>query len=102
MAHPICRQRALLGNSSSGNGGSHGLLDSLVLATPVVPVEVAVTLGELGAGVDEVAGEEEVVAGSDGERVAHEGEGVDGEGTGHLARDAVQEVLVSILEWEKQ
>ena len=54
-----------------------------------MPVEVAVTLGELGAGVNEVAGEQEVVAGGDGEGVAHEGEGVDGKGTGHLARDAV-------------
>lgn len=87
--HPICRRAALLGNGSGGNRGSDGLLDSLLLATPVVPVEVAVTLGELGAGVDKVAAKEKVVTGGDGKGVTHEGEGVDGEGTGHLARDAV-------------
>lgn len=55
-------------------------------ALPVV--QVAVALGHLGAEVEGVAGEEEVVLGLDGEGVAHEGGGVDGQGTGHLARDA--------------
>lgn len=60
----------------------------LVFAAPVVPVHVAVALGHLCAGVNKMAGKQEVVLGGDGERVAHEGEGVDGQSARHLARDA--------------
>lgn len=45
---------------------------------------------ELGAFIDEVAAEEEVVRWGDGEGVAHEGCRVDTQGGGHLSRDAAR------------
>ena len=63
------------------------LLGHVLLSAPVVVVQVSVSLSELSAGVDEVAGEEKVVSGCDSKGVSHEGTGIDDESTGHLSRD---------------
>ena len=62
----------------------------LLLASPSVVVQESVALCQLGALVDEVAQEQEVVLRSDGHGVAHKGRGVDAEGKGHGPRDSVQ------------
>lgn len=63
--------------------------DGLLTTAPVVPVKVAVSLRQLRALIDEVAGEEEIVLGRHGEGVAHEGRGVNAEGEGHGAGNAI-------------
>lgn len=63
-----------------------------VLATPIVVVDITVPLRQLGAGIGEVAGKEEVVLGRDGQGIPHEGECVDCQSAGHLTRDAVGDV----------
>lgn len=75
-------------------GSINALLQSqLLLSTPVVVVQVSVTLCELGALVDEVAAKEEVVGGGNGEGVAHESRRVNDESTGHLARNPIGQML---------
>jgi hypothetical protein len=69
------------------------LLGHVLLSAPVVVVQVSVSLSELSAGVDEVAGEEKVVSGCDSKGVSHEGTGIDDESTGHLSRDQLRALL---------
>lgn len=61
---------------------------SLLPTTPMVPIQISVSLCELGALVDEVAHEEEVVLGRHGEGVPHERRRVDAKRKGHVARNA--------------
>lgn len=70
------------------------LLGHVLLSSPVVVVQVSVSLCKLSTSVDEVAGEEKVVPGCNGQRVSHERSGIDDESTGHLSRDPKGSTLV--------
>ena len=62
---------------------------------------IPVTLGKLGACVDEMAGEQKVVLRGHSEGVTHEGRGVEGQGTRHRAGDTTlspRSALVVYLE----
>ena len=66
----------------------------LLLASPIVVVQVSVALRELRGAVDDVAREEEVVLGGNGKGVSRKNTRVDGKGTSHLARDPKVRVLI--------
>lgn len=92
----FCKEISLLFCDCSFNllAGSSSLLfnsacdtSSLLLATPMVPAQISVSLCELRAFVDEVAQEEEVVFGLNGEGVPHECRRVDAKREGHVARN---------------
>ena len=72
----------------------------LLAASPLRPLQVAVPLGTLGALVDKMASEEQVVRGRDGERVAHEGRRVNAERKGHRGGDTMYGA--SLAWWEGQ
>jgi len=63
---------------------------NLFLATPVMPIEIAIALCQLRALVDEMARKQQIVLRRDGERIPHERRRVNGECERHLAGDAVQ------------